>query len=54
VLSAAFFYLHVTRGKLAKRLSYEKGERKMLMKLTIGCSFVGETDCAKLLVLTNL
>jgi len=36
VLQAAFFYLHVTREKLPKRLSYEKGAHKMLMKLTQG------------------
>jgi len=30
----AFFYLHVTREKLLKRLSYKKCVRKMLMKLT--------------------
>jgi len=34
VFCAAFFYLHVTREKLPKRLSYEKGTRKTLMKLT--------------------
>jgi hypothetical protein len=33
VLHAAFFYLPVTREKLPKRLLYEKGARKMLMKL---------------------
>jgi len=31
-----FFYLHVTREKLPKRLSYEKCACKMLMKLTPG------------------
>jgi len=31
-----FFFLHVTREKLSKRLSYEKGARKMLMKLISG------------------
>jgi len=36
VLFAAFFYLHVTREKLPKRLSYEKGAHKMLLKLTTG------------------
>jgi len=36
LLCAAFFYLHITREKLPKRLSYEKGVRKMLMKLTPG------------------
>ncbi len=30
----SFFYLHVTREKLLKRLSYEKCVHKMLMKLT--------------------
>jgi len=35
VLWAAFFYLHVPREKLPKRLSYEKGAHKMLMKLTL-------------------
>ncbi len=34
VLCAAFFYLHVTREKLPKRLLYEKCAHKMLMKLT--------------------
>jgi len=34
VLSAAFFYLHVTREKLPKWLSYKKGALKTLMKLT--------------------
>jgi hypothetical protein len=34
VLCATFFYLHVTREKLPKRLSYEKGSRKMLKRLT--------------------
>jgi len=34
VLCTAFFYLHVTREKLPKRLLYEKGARKMLMELT--------------------
>jgi len=34
VLHTAFFYLHVTREKLPKILLYEKGSRKMLMKLT--------------------
>jgi len=34
VLCTAFFYLHVTGEKLPKRLSYKKGVRKMLMKLT--------------------
>jgi hypothetical protein len=29
-----FFYLHVAREKLAKGLSYQKGEHKALMKLT--------------------
>ncbi len=37
--SSFFFYLHVTREKLPKRLSYEKGVRKMLMKLTSGINF---------------
>jgi len=32
--SHSFFYLHVTREKLPKRLLYEKVARKMLMKLT--------------------
>jgi len=36
---SSFFYLHVTREKLPKRLSYEKGVRKMLMKLTSGINF---------------
>jgi len=34
VLCAAFFYLHITREKLPKKLLYKKGARKMLMKLT--------------------
>jgi len=34
VLPAAFFYLHVTREKLQKRLLLEKFACKMLMKLT--------------------
>jgi len=34
VLHEAFFYLHVTRENLPKGLSFEKGARKMLMKLT--------------------
>jgi len=34
VLCSTFFYLHVTREKLNKTLLYEKGARKMLMKLT--------------------
>ncbi len=34
VLCAACCYLHVTREKLPKSLSYEKGARKMLMELT--------------------
>jgi len=33
-LLSFFFYLHVTREKLPKRLSYKKGTHKMLMKLT--------------------
>ncbi len=36
VLLVAFFYLHVTREKLQKRLSYEKFSCKMLMRLTPG------------------
>ncbi len=36
MVPAAFYYLHVTREKLPKRLSYEKGTRKMLMKLILG------------------
>jgi len=36
VLKAAFFYLHVTREKLPKKLLYEKFARKTLMKLTLG------------------
>jgi len=40
VLHAAFFHLHVTREKLPKRLTDEKEERKMLMKLTPGVSFI--------------
>jgi len=32
----SFFYLHVTREKLLKRLSYKKGTCKMLIKLTTG------------------
>ncbi len=31
---SAFFYLHITREKLPKRLSYEKGACKMLVQLT--------------------
>jgi len=34
VIRAAFFYLHVTKEKLPKKLSYEKRVRKTLMKLT--------------------
>jgi len=34
VLYAAFFNLHINREKLPKRLSYEKVELKLLMKLT--------------------
>jgi len=34
VLCAAFFYLHLTREKLPKRLLYIKGAPKMQMKLT--------------------
>ncbi len=33
-LCAAFFYLHVTREKLPKKILYEKGAPKTLMKLT--------------------
>ncbi len=36
VLCAVFFYLLVTREKLQKRISYEKGANKILMKLTPG------------------
>jgi hypothetical protein len=36
VLCEAFFYLHVTREKLPKKLLYKKGTHKMLMKLTPG------------------
>ncbi len=36
VLRTAFFYLHVTREKLLKRLSFEKCTRKTLIKLTPG------------------
>jgi len=39
VLRAAFSYLHVIIEKLPKRLSYKKGARKMLMKLTPGWKF---------------
>ncbi len=35
-LHSALFYVHVTREKLPKRRSYEKGAHKMLMKLTTG------------------
>jgi len=34
--SRSFFYLHVTIEKLLKRLLYEQGTHKMLMKLTPG------------------
>jgi len=34
VLRTAVFFLRVTREKQAKRLLYEKGACKMLMKLT--------------------
>jgi len=37
VLFEAFFYLHVTRETLLKRLSYQKVAHKMFMKLTQGC-----------------
>ncbi len=33
-LFSTYIKVHVTREKLPKRLSYEKGARKMLMKLT--------------------
>ena len=48
VLHTAFFYLHVnvTREKLPKRFSFEKGARKMLMKLTPIC-VQNETEDAK-------
>jgi len=36
VFSAAFLWLHVSRKKQRKALSYEKGAHKMLMKLTPG------------------
>jgi len=36
VLQAAFFYLHVAREKLPKRLLYKKVACKMLMKLNQG------------------
>jgi hypothetical protein len=35
VFRESFFYLHVTREKLPKRLSYKKGALKMLIKLTL-------------------
>jgi len=35
----AFFYLHITKEKLPKRLLYEIGVRKMLMKLTPARSY---------------
>ncbi len=38
LLCAAFFYLHVTREKLPKRLSYKKSVCKTLMKLTPGAT----------------
>jgi len=38
VIYTAFFYLHVTGEKLPKRLSFEKGTGKMLMKLSPGLS----------------
>jgi hypothetical protein len=37
VLRTAFFYLHVTKEKLPKRLLYQKGSSNMLMKLTTCC-----------------
>jgi len=37
VIHAAFFNLHLTREKLPKKLLYEKGTLKTLMKLTPGC-----------------
>jgi len=40
VLCTAFFYLHLTREKWTKSLSYEKGVRKTLMKLTPGQLFL--------------
>jgi len=38
VFCTAFFYLHVTREKLPKRLPFQKGVRKTMMKLTPGVS----------------
>ncbi len=43
VLSAAFFYLHITREKLLKRLVYKNGAHKMLM---IGTMFFIKVGCA--------
>jgi len=44
-LLTIFFYLHVTREKLPKRLTYEKCVRKLFMKLTP--EIIGETEPAK-------
>ncbi len=49
-LHAAFFYLHVTREKLPKRLSYKKVASKTLMKLTPSVNFhhqFSSSFCAK-------
>jgi len=53
VLRAAFFYLHVTREKLLKRLLYEKVAPEMLMKLTPASFHVvcGHTKKLKILLL---
>jgi len=40
VFLPAFFYLHVNREKLLKRLLYKIWARKMLMKLTAGVNFM--------------
>jgi len=40
MLRAAFFYLHGTQEKVLKRLLYEKGALKTLMKLTSNVNFI--------------
>jgi hypothetical protein len=39
MLQAAFFYLHVTRERLPKKTSVQKGACKTLIKLTPGDNF---------------
>jgi len=46
-LCAAFSHFHVTREKLPKRLSDEKGARKMLMKLTTDINAFALSPLAK-------